>query len=65
MPGLILHVLVKPGDKVSNGQTVIKMEAMKMENEIKSSMDGKVKEILVKPQDNVAEGDILLSFESE
>ncbi len=65
MPGLVLHVLVKPGDKVTNGQTVIKMEAMKMENEIKSSIDGKVKEVLVKPQDNVAEGDILISFESE
>ncbi len=65
MPGLILQILVKEGDNVKSGQSVIKMEAMKMENEIRSPGDGVVKQIHVNQQDNVGEGDILISLGTE
>lgn len=48
LPGLILTLLVKEGDRVKSGQTVLKMEAMKMENEIKANRDGVVEKIFVK-----------------
>jgi biotin carboxyl carrier protein len=65
MPGLILQVLVKVGDKINSSQPVIKMEAMKMENEVRSPGAGIVKEIHVNPQDNVAEGDLLITLGTE
>jgi len=53
IPGSILSILVKKGERVKAGQTVLKMEAMKMENDINSSVDGTVKSILVKEGDAV------------
>jgi biotin carboxyl carrier protein len=50
MPGLVLKILKKVGDKVQKSDTVMILEAMKMENEIKSSVDGIITEI------NVSEG---------
>jgi biotin carboxyl carrier protein len=47
MPGLVLKILKKAGDNIAKGETVMILEAMKMENEIKSSMDGIISEILV------------------
>jgi len=47
LPGLILKILVKDGDTVSEGQPVLIMEAMKMENEIEAPVSGTVSEILV------------------
>ena len=47
MQGNILNVMVKVGDNVKAGQTVLILEAMKLENEIKAPRDGKVAEILV------------------
>ncbi len=64
MPGLILAIDVKVGDKVKAGQIVLKMEAMKMENEIRSIGEGVVKEIMVNVQDNVPEGQVLISLEA-
>ncbi len=55
LPGLILSVQVKKGDRVSAGQTLLKMEAMKMENEIKAHRSGTVAGILVKEGDSVLE----------
>jgi biotin carboxyl carrier protein len=63
IPGLITQVLVSEGDRVEGGQTVAKMEAMKMENNILASADGKIKKIEVKAGDSVLEGDILMSME--
>ncbi len=63
LPGLILEVLVKPGDAIKQGQDVIIMEAMKMENEIQSQFSGTVKEVKVNKGDNVYEGDILVVLE--
>jgi len=47
MPGKVVKVLVKVGDEVKEGQGLVVVEAMKMENEMKSPKDGKVVEIFV------------------
>lgn len=56
LPGLIIDIKVREGDKVKAGQNIIVMEAMKMENQIQATTDGTVKKIFVKKGDNVAEG---------
>lgn len=47
MPGLVLKILKKVGDKIVKGDTVMILEAMKMENEIKSNFDGTISKIFV------------------
>lgn len=63
MPGLVLDVLVKSGDTVVAGQELLVLEAMKMENAIKSPQDGVIGEISIHKQDKVEKNQILLSFE--
>ncbi len=63
MPGLVLSTEVIPGDKVSKGQTLIIVEAMKMENLIKSPADGIVKKIFVEASQAVDKNDKLLELE--
>ncbi len=65
MPGKILSVEVKPGERVSRGQTVVMLEAMKMKNAIKSPFDGVVMEILVQADQSVAYGDLLVQLGEE
>ena len=48
MPGRIVKVLVRPGDEVRQGQALVIVEAMKMENELKSPKAGKIVELYVK-----------------
>jgi len=60
LPGVILDLFVKVGDTVKNGQKVLLLEAMKMENNIDSDKDGKILEIKVAKGDSVNEGDVLL-----
>lgn len=60
MSGTILDVFVSQGAQVSNGQKVLVLEAMKMENAILSEYDGKVVEIKVNKGDSVEAGDTLL-----
>jgi biotin carboxyl carrier protein len=60
MPGAILEVLVKVGDSVRAGDTVVKLEAMKMENDLRATISGQVIEVQVSKGDNVAVGDVLL-----
>ena len=62
MPGKVAKVLVKEGDKVTKGQTVAMVEAMKMENEIHAASDGAVKAIYVKVGDNITPDDPLLNI---
>ena len=62
MPGTILDVKVKAGDKVSDGQVVLVLEAMKMENEIVSPVDGTIASVMVKKGDTVDSGDILITI---
>jgi glutaconyl-CoA/methylmalonyl-CoA decarboxylase subunit gamma len=63
MPGKILSITVKPGDKVKEGDTVCTLEAMKMEMPISSTAAGTVKAIHVAVGDNVAYNDPLVSVE--
>ncbi len=53
IPGKIVSVLVSEGDKVDSGSVVIVLEAMKMQNEIKAGIDGKVDKIMCKPGERI------------
>lgn len=63
MPGLVVNVLVKSGDQVTEGQGLLLIEAMKMENLIKASADATVRTINVSRGKSVEKGDILMEFE--
>lgn len=63
MPGKIFKLNVAVGDKVSIGQEVIILEAMKMENNIMSPISGTVKKILVEVGDSVADGAQMIELE--
>ena len=63
MPGLILDVVVNEGDEVVKGDKLLVLEAMKMENIIKSPNSGKIKSIVVKKGDSVESGQKLIHFE--
>jgi biotin carboxyl carrier protein len=65
MPGKILSVDVNRGDRVSRGQTLVTLEAMKMKNAIKSPFDGVVLEIAVRPEQTVAHGALLVQLGEE
>ena len=60
LPGTIFSVNVKAGDKVKKGDSLVKLMAMKMENDVTSTKEGVVKEVKVKKSDNVNRGDILV-----
>ncbi|AHM60213.1 biotin/lipoyl attachment domain-containing protein [Flammeovirgaceae bacterium 311] len=62
MPGLILDLKVAPGDVVKKGDPLLILEAMKMENVLKSPGDGEVQAILVKKGDSVEKNQILIQF---
>ncbi len=62
MPGKVVSFAVKAGDKVSKGQALAVMEAMKMEHTIAAPLDGVVVELLYAPGDQVAEGAELLKL---
>jgi biotin carboxyl carrier protein len=59
MPGKVIRLLVKPGDKVEAGQGVLVVEAMKMQNEVKSPKTGTVEKLSAKEGQAVNAGDIL------
>src|SRR5690242_11573995 len=63
MPGKIIAVLVAEGDSVEKGQGLVIVEAMKMENEVRSPVTGVVREIKVKPGDTVEAAAVLLVVE--
>ena len=60
LPGVIIDVKVNVGDTVAKGQTVVVLEAMKMENNINADRDGKVTAIQVTKGDTVADGAVLV-----
>lgn len=62
MPGLIIHVDVAEGNRVSAGQRLLVLEAMKMENDILADKDGVIKEVHVKKGDNVELGQALVTI---
>jgi Acetyl/propionyl-CoA carboxylase, alpha subunit len=63
IPGTVLDILVKPGQLVRKGDDLMILDAMKMQNLLKCSMDGKVKTIFVKKGDKVSKGMVLLELE--
>lgn len=63
LPGVILDIKVKVGDAVKKGQTIIILEAMKMENNINADKDGKITAINVNKGDSVLEGTDLVIIE--
>ena len=63
LPGVILSIGVKVGDTVKSSDTVIVLEAMKMENAIHAGRDGKVAAINVNQGDSVLEGAALITLE--
>ena len=62
MPGTVLRLNVKVGDTVSDGQTLVVLEAMKMENDIVASQAGTVASINVNAGDSVNTGDVLVTL---
>ena len=65
MPGRVVKLLKKIGEDVLDGDGVIVVEAMKMESELKTNIDGKITEINVKEGDTVDLGAPLLTIESQ
>jgi biotin carboxyl carrier protein len=63
MPGRVVNVLVAAGETVAQGQGLIVIEAMKMENELKSPKAGVVAEVKVAPGQTVEKGGVLIVIE--
>ena len=63
MPGLVLSIMVQPGDSVVKGDGLMVLEAMKMENIIRTPADGIVKSVDVKKSDAVEKNQVLIKFE--
>jgi pyruvate carboxylase subunit B len=63
MPGKVVEVLVAVGDEVAKDQGLLIIEAMKMENEVRSTAAGKVREIRVAPGQAVESGELLIELE--
>ena len=61
--GVIKSLLVKPDDQVQQGQPLVVLEAMKMENQITAPAGGRVRSVGVKQGDSVAEGHVLVVLE--
>ena len=63
MPGRVLKIMVKPGDQINIGDSLLSLEAMKMENILKSDGEGVVKEIFINAEQVVDKGEVLIEFE--
>ncbi|MBV6472843.1 MAG: hypothetical protein JPMHGGIA_01110 [Saprospiraceae bacterium] len=63
MPGLVLDICVEVGQFVNKGEHLATLEAMKMENILRSNHDGRVRDVLVKPADKVEKNQTLILFE--
>ena len=63
MPGLVLDILVSENDTVKLGDSLLVLEAMKMENNIKSPIDGIIKSVQVKKSTTVEKNQILIQFQ--
>ncbi len=60
LPGVIIQVLVRPGDDVNAGQTLCTLETMKMENAIKAESAGKVTAVNIAPGQSVLQDEVLI-----
>ena len=64
MPGKVVKLFKKVGDKVTKGETVLILEAMKMENEIKSGADGIIRSVNIKEGETLEAGFLLIEIEA-
>ena len=64
MPGLVLKVMVAPGQTVAPGDALVVLEAMKMENELRAASGGTVEKVHVAPGDAVNKNALLIEFET-
>jgi biotin carboxyl carrier protein len=62
MPGLVVSVLVEEGQAVKQGQVLLVLESMKMQNELKAPRDGTIAKVRVKPGDTVEQKQLMLSL---
>lgn len=62
IPGMVVKVLVSEGDSVTAGQSIVILEAMKMENDLRAPRDGVIATIKVKPGNSVNQGETLVTL---
>lgn len=63
MPGKILDIMVEENSEIKEGEPIVILEAMKMQNEIVSSVNGKIKKINIKQNDTVIKDEIMIEIE--
>jgi biotin carboxyl carrier protein len=63
IPGTVLEILIAQGQKVSKGEDLMILDAMKMKNKLKCPMDGKVRSVAVSKGDKVSKGTVLVELE--
>jgi len=62
IPGTIIDVYVKNGQKVQKGETILVLEAMKMQNQILMPFDGKIKKVYIKPDEKIAKNHLMIEL---
>jgi biotin carboxyl carrier protein len=62
IPGTVLDILVRPGQSVRKGDDLMILDSMKMQNQLKCNIDGKVKTIFVSKGDRVSKGMVLIEI---
>ena len=65
MPGKVVDIRVKLGDKVKKGDPIVILEAMKMEHQVNAPETGKVKKIYIKKNQQLDNGDLLMIVDSK
>ncbi|HEX3010915.1 MAG TPA: biotin/lipoyl-containing protein, partial [Syntrophomonadaceae bacterium] len=65
IPGTITKILVKNGDQVKAGQSLVVIEAMKMESQIVAPLSGKITSIAVQEEQQVKNGELLMKIEQD
>ena len=63
MPGVLTQLRVEEGEDVKTGQEIGVIEAMKMENSLRSPRDGRVRQIAVSPGDNLETNQLILRYQ--
>jgi biotin carboxyl carrier protein len=63
IPGTVVEIFAKVGQKVKKGDLLLILDAMKMQNRLKSPLDGKIKSIVVKAGERVSKGKLLIELE--
>ena len=63
MPGKVVRIAVSVGDQIAAGQGILVIEAMKMQNEVRSPKEGQLKKLLVREGANVIAGEVLAIIE--